>query len=103
MPGFANAAFGGGFGVRGRGRGGGRGRRNWFYATGMTGWQRAAAGLAAFGAAAFGAPYAGRAVPGATTRDQEIDVLKRQAEYFAGALEEIKGRLEELQAEAQKS
>ena len=40
VPGFMNAVGGRGFG--GWGGRGGRGRRNWFYATGLTGWQRAA-------------------------------------------------------------
>ena len=44
-------------GYLGRGRGGGRGWRNWYYATGLTGGQRAALGVPAFGAAgAYGAP-----------------------------------------------
>ena len=34
------AVRGGFYGRGGRGRGGGRGWRNWYYATGMTGWQR---------------------------------------------------------------
>ena len=54
-PGFMNAP--GGRGFRGRGFGGGGfGRRNWFYATGLTGWQRAAAGMPAFGAVQSGYP-----------------------------------------------
>lgn len=46
-PGFMNPAPGRGF--WGRRRGGGRGRRNWFYATGLTGWQRAGMGMPGFG------------------------------------------------------
>ena len=43
MPGFANSAFGRGFGAGGgRGRRGGRGWRHLFRETGLTGWQRAA-------------------------------------------------------------
>ena len=35
---------------------------------------------------------------GAPTGEQELDVLKGQAEYFGGALEDIKKRIEELEA-----
>jgi len=93
VPGFMNPI--GGRGFWGWGRGGGRGWRNRFYATGLTGWQRAAAG---YGAAPFGAPYAapyGQPL----TREQEVEILKGQAEYFEDALEGIKKRIEELEAE----
>ena len=57
VPGFVNPVPGGGF--WGWGRGGGRGWRNWYYATGLTGGQRAALGLPAFGVAgAYAAPFA---------------------------------------------
>ncbi len=87
MPGFANPMGGRGCGMGfGRGRGaGGRGFRNMFYATGLTGWQRAAGGHP---------PYAA-----APTRDQQLDVLKGQASYFEGALGELRKRIEELEAE----
>ena len=68
---------GGGWG--GRGGGGGWGRRNQFYATGLTGWQREAV-----------------ATP-EMTADHERNMLKSQAEYFESALDEIKNRLEELE------
>jgi hypothetical protein len=42
----------------------------------------------------WGAPYGA-----APTREQEVDALKSQAEYFEGALEDIKTRLAELEAE----
>jgi hypothetical protein len=43
-------------------RGAGRGRRNQYYATGLTGWQRAAYGMP------YAAPY-----PPADARDQELE------------------------------
>ena len=43
VPGFMNSIPGRGFWGAGRGRGG-WGRRNQFYATGLTGWQRAGYG-----------------------------------------------------------
>ena len=99
VPGFANR-FGGFAGAGwGRGRGGGWGRRNRFYATGLTGWQRAGMGAAAFGPAGmYPAPMVPAAV--APTSEQELDFLRGQAEYFEDALDGIKKRIEELQAKA---
>ena len=96
IPGFMNPIAGRGFG--GWGRGGGRGWRHWFYAAGLPGWQRAGMGLPAYGAPpAQAVPYAPPfAAP--LTRDQEMDALKGQAEYFEDALEGIKKRIEQLQA-----
>jgi hypothetical protein len=92
VPGFVNRA--GGYGFLGRGRGGGgRGRRNWFYATGLTGWQRAFGWL-------WGGP--GASVPpfAAPGREQELAQLKDQAGFLEGALENIRKRLEALEAKA---
>lgn len=97
-PGFMNPIPGRGFGGGGRG-GGGRGRRNQFYATGLYGWQRATAGGPAYGSpAAYAGPYAP-----AVTRDQELDALKAQAEYFRNALETIGKRIDELRDTAGKT
>ena len=116
VPGFVNAIPGGGGWGRGRG---GWGRRNQFYATGLTGWQRAGYGYPAYGGAQpYGAPfgypaYGGAAPYGAAygtpygapfgptmSAQQELDGLKGQAEYFEDALDGIKKRIEELQAKA---
>ena len=101
-PGFVS----GGRGFGGGGRGRGRGWRNWFYATGVPGWQRASWGWPAFG---FGggvapsvppvAPSVPPVAPPTMSRDQELDLLRRQAEGFAGALDEIRRRIEELEAQ----
>jgi hypothetical protein len=89
----------GGFG-RGGGGGGGRGRRNQFYATGLTGWQRAGMGAGAYGMPpAYPMPNAAPFGPTQTV-EQELNALKSQAEYFGDALEEIRKRIEELQASA---
>jgi len=103
VPGFMNPTPGGGFGW-GRGRG-----RGW-------GWQ-AAYGAPAYGpyagapyAPAYGppagAPYAPAYGPYAATPyaptmppEAELDALKAQADYFTKALEEIRKRTDELQAE----
>jgi hypothetical protein len=88
VPGFANRGLGFGFG-RGRGgRGGGRGRRNMFYATGLTGWQRAAMGVAAPSTAAV-----------APTAEVEKQVLETQVEIMQSQLDEVKRRLAELETE----
>jgi hypothetical protein len=78
--GFGMGFGGGGFG-RGRGFGGGFGFRNRFYATGMTGWQRA------------------QPMMPAMTRTQEIDALKNQAEYLKESLEGVNKQLQEHEAE----
>jgi hypothetical protein len=99
-PGYMNPGFGGGLW---RGRGGGWGRRNWFYATGLTGWQRAAYGYPAYGA---GMPYNMPYSPAPNTpytagfsREDELNALKGQAEYLEDSLEGIKRRITELEEE----
>ena len=103
VPGFMNSVFGRGFGGRGGRGGGGRGWRNWFYATGVPGWRRAAWGWPAFGAGpGYGAPYAAPLATSVMSRDEEVDLLKRQAEGFASTLDEINKRIAELEARPQK-
>jgi hypothetical protein len=83
VPGNMNSGFGRGFG----GRGGGRGCRNWFRATGLTGWQRAS-----------GWPFSGGPqVSAAPPRDQEVRVLKAQARQLERTLGDIRQRIEELE------
>jgi len=86
VPGYANNAFGAGAG-RGGGMGragGGRGWRNQFHATGLTGWQRA--GMA---------PMAEVAAP-TMTKEQELEMLKRQAESLSASLENLQNRMAEI-------
>ena len=95
-PGFMNAPGGRGFGPRGGGRG--RGWRNWFYATGLTGWQRAAAGVPAFGGGPYAAAFqAGPAVPPAATREQELGVLKQQAAAMEQQMRQLQEQIERLE------
>lgn len=100
VPGYMNPVFGRGFG---RGRGGGWGRRNWFYATGLTGWQRGAYGYAPYGAGPqFGMPYPHASYPpyaAGFSKEDELNALKCQAEYLEDALEGIKKRMTELEEE----
>ena len=125
VPGFMNPIAGQGSWGYGRGmRGGGRGRRNWFYATGMPGWVRAGYGYPAWGTyPGAGAPAMPMAAPQVgpwpqmspqvgpwpqmspqvgpwpqATKEQQIDTLKGQAEYFEDALDGIKKQIEELEA-----
>ena len=97
-PGFVNPIAGRG----GGGWGGGWGRRNWFRATGMTGWQRAAMGVPAFGGPAAGYATYAAPFPSAMPQQQELDLLKGQAEYFEDALDGIRKRIEELEAKTAK-
>lgn len=74
----------------GRGRGRGRGRRNWYYATGLPGWQRASMGMPAFGGGVY--PYAPEVNP-----KQEADILRREADFLKKQLEDIQARIETLE------
>ena len=82
-PGFTNPA-GRGLGF---GRGGGRGWRHWYAATGLTSWQRAAAGWF---------PPA----PQPPSREQELEMLKMQSEALSRELEAIRGRIAEVESAA---
>ena len=68
---------------RGSYRGGGRGRRNLYYATGLTGWQR--------GAYSYPPP-----VVQTITKEQELDELKYMAKNMEYELEDIRKRIQEI-------
>jgi hypothetical protein len=95
VPGYMNPVGGRGFG--------GRGRRNWYRATGMPGWARAAQGYPAWGrgpAPAAGAqapPYA----PSGPTAERELAMLQDQAEAMSQQLEQINQRIAELEQQQQ--
>ena len=78
VPGYANPNP-----VRVFGRGGGRGRRNLYYATGLTGWQR--------GAYSYPPP-----VVQTITKEQELAELTNEAEFMENELKEIKKRIQEI-------
>ena len=97
VPGYMNPIPGRGYFGWGRGfygRGGGRGWRNWYYATGLPGWQRAAMGMPAFGGWVNPAlyPYGAEITP-----KQEADILRNQAEILKKELEDIQSRVETLE------
>lgn len=68
------------------GRGGGRGRRNCFYATGLTGWMRAQRGMQGLG----GFSRVG-------SKDDELELLKSQADNLKDELGVIQARVQELE------
>ena len=100
VPGYMNPVGGRGFGFGGRGRGGGRGWRNRYYATGWPGWARAGYGYPAWGGPVVPA-YAGPAVAG-SAKEQELEMLRGQADHFETALSDIRQRIDQFEAEAQK-
>lgn len=93
MPGLANpipggaAAVGrGGFYRRG-GCGGGRGWRHMFYATDLTGWQRAAMGIFS--------PAAMTPLP----KEAQLAMLRFQADTMEKALSAIRERIQQIEQE----
>ena len=96
VPGYMNPVGGRGYG--GWGRGGGRGRG---FGRGF-GQARAGYGYPAWGGAVNPyAPYPGPVAP-TITPEQELGGLKQQADYFQNALNEIKERIDQLEAESKK-
>jgi hypothetical protein len=92
--GYANGLPGGG--AFGRSGWGGRGHRNWYYATGLTGWQRAASGWhPVTGGAAVGYP----APLSRTAPQDEARTIRSQIELMEENLKAARERLEELQAD----
>ena len=79
-------------GVFGRGRaqgGGGHRRRHLFHATGITGWQRAAAGE--------DGPAAGQTAGDDLTAQEELELLCQQADSVTETLEQIRRRIDQIQ------
>jgi hypothetical protein len=93
MPGYANSlpgrgAYGGGGGL------GGRGHRHWYYATGLTGWQRAAQGWYSAQSAApgfYGNSYSQMAP------QEEAKMIRSQIGQLEQNIKEARERLEELE------
>jgi len=70
------------------GRGAGRGWRNCFYATGLPGWMRAQRGIQAFGSF-------GRAI----SKEDELAMLKNQADFLKEELDTIQARVQALEGQ----
>lgn len=96
VPGYANpmpgiGAFGGG--ARGaRGSGGGRGHRNWYYATGLTGWSPARRPYAA-----PIAPYPYPVPFSQMPPEEEANVIRNQIEMMEEDIKAAQERLGELE------
>jgi hypothetical protein len=87
LPGYANPGLARGWGRAGWG--GGWRHRNWYYATGVPGWARAADPPPG----PYG-PFAG------SPPEDEIAVLRQEAEWLQQRLEEIGQRIETLEGDA---
>ena len=98
VPGYMNPGGRRGYWGFGRGSRGGRGRRNRFYATGLPGWVRAGLGYPAQGG--FTNPNTEPSFVPEVAPEQELAGLKQQAEYVQNTLDEIKKRMEKLEAES---
>ncbi|MFC1541066.1 DUF5320 domain-containing protein [Candidatus Latescibacterota bacterium] len=96
VPGYINPAGGRGYWKRGF-RSGGWGHRNWYYVTGLNGWQRAGMGNTTWDYYPSGPP-----APYPLSEDQEIEILKTQASNLENTLDDIRKRIEELKHHAQK-
>jgi hypothetical protein len=98
MPGFMNPISGFGMGARfGRGRGAGfrgGGWRNMFYATGLSGRQRAAMGWPEFGGGFYGTPTTPE-----MNRERQTQALRDQAGFLEEQLNAVRKRMEELSAQ----
>jgi len=98
VAGFANPLPGRGTFGRGGGRGGGqggRGHRNWYYATGLTGWQRAARGW--YPAQAGTVPYPYPAPYTQMAPQEEAKMIQNQIETLEENIRAAQERLGELE------
>ncbi len=78
------------------GRGGTRGRRNWYYTTGLTGWQRVSVGYPAFGRGLYPVDTLN------LSDKEEMETLKEQAKFLEERLQDIKQRISTLESHAPK-
>jgi hypothetical protein len=98
VAGYANPLPGRGAYGGGGGRGG-RGHRNWYYATGLTGWQRAAQGWYPAQSAATDI-YPNSTMQ--TTPQEEAGILRSQIEQLERNIEVARKRLEDLESSQDK-
>lgn len=92
VPGHMNPGFAAGRGGFGRG---GRGHRNGYWATGLTGWQRAAMAAPPY---AFGPPPA----PFQPNPDQELSALRAQVKLMQDNLKGAQERIQELEKDTER-
>jgi hypothetical protein len=103
VPGYMNPVWGGygRFPRGGRGfYGRGRGWRNWYWATGLPGWMRAGYGAPA--APMWSGPGAPYPAGPEMTAEQEMDMLKKDAEMLRAQLEEVQERIGTLEKAKEK-
>lgn len=101
VPGYANPAPGRAFAGQGLGgRAGGRGQRNRYYATGMTGWQRAVSDFPPVYAPTPHYPTPA-AFPARATPQQESEGLKNQIEFMEDSIKAARERIAELEEQEQ--
>ena len=86
-PGWKSSAFGKKDGFK-RGRRGGY--RNWYRATGLTGWQRNSQGMPAWGGQR-------PAVTASSTRPQEKEALKQEKEMLSSEVKNFKKQIENIE------
>ncbi|HDP97705.1 MAG TPA: hypothetical protein ENN22_00770 [bacterium] len=92
VPGYANPVGGRGFFRFGMGAmGRGRGWRHWYHATGLPFWARSTS-------AAF--PGLQAQHPGSVSPEQELEMLKNQADNLKNALDEVNRRIEKHQKQS---
>jgi hypothetical protein len=96
VPGYLNPAGGrGAWGAGlGFGRGRGRGHRNRYWATGLTGWQRAAMGVPEAN------PYFAPAPFLQPSAEQELAALRGQLKAMEQGMGQVQERIQELEREA---
>ena len=107
VPGYANPAgrrfpgrAGSFIGARGQG---GKGNRNWYYATGLAGWQRNYMGMPAW-RQAYISPVASDVNADVTMPpDEEKELLKEQVEFLKHQIDDMQLQLEELGKESEKA
>lgn len=83
VPGYANSGYGAGACWTGRGSG----RRNRFFSTGVPGWR-----FFAGNAISREMPFSSQPVP----PQDELDLLKEQAQFLENGLKELQARMEAL-------
>ncbi|MCK4321673.1 DUF5320 domain-containing protein [candidate division WOR-3 bacterium] len=88
VPGYANPIPGRGWFGRGRGR------RHWYLATDLPGWARSAYGYPPFGG--WADPYLVQPLGPELLPEQEMDILKQEAEFIKTRLEDVQNRIDIL-------
>lgn len=92
-PGYTRGAYNRGGGYGWRTSRGGHGRRNMYYATGLPGWMR-------YGSFA---PVPPAYAPRSTSPEDELRMLREQADALRGQMEIVSARIEELESSSKRA